>query len=232
MANKTALIIIGIIAATAMGVGAFVGSELGGPAATPTATPTASGGDGAPAATPSPTATATATASPTPTVAPSEFNRTKIELAIQERVNAERRNRDLRSLARFDVAVEMARFHSANMATQGYPNHAAGGYTTAERYEKYGIHDRCKLIDDSETGIRSGTALETVQKTAVGRPVDVDGERRYFRNETAVANAVVDRWVGDDESREKLLYENANRVGIGVVVTNDGSTYVTLDLCG
>ena len=232
MAKKTALIIVGIIAATAMGVGAFVGSELGEPAAAPTATPTAVAGGGDAGGDTTPTASPTVTASPTPTVAPSEFNRTRIEHEIQTRVNAERRDRGIGGLSRFEVAVEMARFHSENMAAQGYPTHAAGGFTTDDRYEKYDIHDRCKLVDDSESGLRDGEELETIDKTIVGRPFERDGTVHYYRNESAVAASIVDGWLDDPDARQKLLYKNARQVGVGVVVTDDGDSYTTLDLCG
>lgn len=234
MANKAALIVIGLIAATAMGVGAFVGAELGGPAAAPSPTPTAdtsgSGGAGQ-TATASPTASPTATP-PTPTVAPTTFDRTKIELEIQSRVNAEREERGRQPLERFDVAVEMARFHSENMAAQGFVSHSADGFTTIERYERFEIHDRCRTEDSSSTGIREGEELETVAKTTAGRPFTVDGERRYHRTESDVAAAVVDRWLDDDDARQKLLLGTATEVGVGVVVTEDGGTFATLNLCG
>ncbi|WP_255196568.1 CAP domain-containing protein [Halorarius litoreus] len=232
MANKAALIIIAVIAATAMGVGAFVGLELGGGAAvaSPTPTPTPEGGSGA--ATPTATATASATATPpTPTVSPTEFNRTKIELAIQSRVNAEREQRGHQSLRRFGVAVDMARFHSENMAEQGFVSHSASGLTTIDRYKRFEIHDRCRTEDSSGTGIREGDELETLAKVTAGRPVQVDGERQYYRNETAVGNAVVDRWLSEDAARKKLFLGPADEAGIGVVVTDDGGVYATLDLC-
>lgn len=233
MANKTALIIIGIIAATAMGVGAFVGSELGGTAGTPTPTPTPDGGGGeqSPTATLSPTTSPTATP-PTPTVAPAEFNRTKIELAIQARVNDERAERDLRELKRLSTAVEMARFHSENMAAQKYVSHSADGFSTVERYERFDLHDRCRTEDSTGTGIREGEALETLAKTTAGRPFEENGERRYYRTEGQIADAVVDQWLATSESRQKLLMSTAKDVGVGVVVTDNGGTYVTLDLCG
>ena len=234
MANKAALIIIAVIAATAMGVGAFVGLELGGGAgvASPTPTPTPDGGENGGA---TPTATATATASPTPTpvptVSPSEFNRTEIELAVQSRVNAEREERGHQRLRRFGVAVEMARFHSENMAEQGFVSHSADGLRTIDRYKRFEIHDRCRTEDDTGTGIREGDELETLAKVTAGRPVQVDGETRYYRNETAVANAVVDRWLAEEAASRKLFLGPADEVGVGVVVTDDGGVYATLDLC-
>lgn len=240
MANKAALIVIGVVAATAMGVGAFVGAELGGEPATPTPNPTPdttpdttdSGDEPDQTATDEGMTTGTATATPpAPTVAPAAFNRTEIELEIQSRVNAERRAQGRDPLERFDIAVEMARFHSENMAAQGFVSHAASGFTTKERYERFEIHHRCRTEDETGTGIREGEELETVAKTTAGRPFTVDGERRYHRTEAAVADAIVDRWL-DDDARQKLFLGTATEVGVGVVVTDDGGTFATLDLCG
>lgn len=234
MASKAALLVVVLVAAGAMGVGALVGSELGGSPPTATPSPTTAGGSGgtgqtggggSPAVTPSPTAT------PRPTVAPASFNRSAIELAIHSRVNEAREARGHDPLSRFDIAVEMARFHSANMAAQGFVSHDAAGYTTTERYERYDIYDHCRLADDSQTGVREGRALEAVTKTVAGRPYERDGERRYHRTESAVADAVVDRWLDDEDARKRLFFGNAEKVGIGVVVDDDGGTYATLDLC-
>lgn len=232
MANKAALIVIGIVAATTMGVGAFVGAELGGTAASPASTPTTgTSGSGGTGQTATVTASPTATP-PTPTVAPTTFDRTEVELEIQSRVNAERQEGGLEPLERFDVAVEMARFHSENMAAQGFVSHSANGFTTIERYERFEIHNRCRTVDSKGTSVHEGKQLETVAKTTAGRPFTVDGERRYHRTESDVAAAIVDRWLTDDTTRQKLLLDTAAEVGVGVVVAEDGGTFATLNLCG
>lgn len=236
MASKAALLVVVLVAVAAMGVGALVGSELGGPSssATPSPTTTAAGGPGGSGQTGAggtPTASSSSTSSPRPTVAPASFNRSAIEIAVHARVNEEREARGLQPLSRFDVAVEMARFHSENMAEQGFVAHAAGGYSTEERYKRYDIYDHCRLADDSQTGVREGRALEAVTRTVAGRSYERDGERRYHRTESAVADAVVDRWLDDEEARKRLFFGNAEKVGIGVVVDDDGGTYSTLDLC-
>lgn len=245
MANKVALLVLGVIVMTSMGVGALVGVQFGpgGPTeageATASPTTTAQPTDDA---TPSgnnngennggkTTATSTGTTTPQPTVAPEEFDREEIEAEVLADVNAYRKEQGLAELDGRPEIVEMARFHSENMAEQGYISHAAGGFNTQDRYERFDLADRCKVANNAEQGILSGEALETLQRTVAGRPYEQNGETRYNANESAVARAVVQNWIDREDSREKLNLENADQVGIGVIVTDDGVVYVTLDLC-
>lgn len=255
MVNKVALGILAVIVLTAMTVGGLVGLQLGGGslgdgpgAGTPTPTPgTATPGGGttptpttAPTATATPTRTATPTATPTaeptptsvPTVAASEFNETRVELFVRAILNNEREERDRGTLASHDPLDEMAEFHSDNMAQQGFRSHVAAGFTTAERYDRFELEDRCKVTDDTNTGIRQDQELETVAKTVAGQVyTDDEGNRRINRDEQDVAVTVLREWFEEDESRRKLLLRNADEIGVGVVVEEDGDTWVTVDLC-
>ncbi|WP_255150247.1 CAP domain-containing protein [Halorarius halobius] len=235
MVNKVSLlVVIALAAAWALGVGAFVGTYIEGPSLAKTPTPTPTGSPtSTPAAEPAATATTSATPveTPRPTVAPSAFDERAIERELLAAVNAKRDERDLAPLARFATGDEMARFHSANMADQGYPTHAAGGYTTVDRYERYDLYDRCRVLDDSNTGVRDGQQMEVVAKSVAGRRFQINDEDRLHRNESALASAVVDGWMNQTDSRRTLLLVNAERAGVGVVVADDGGTYVTVDLC-
>lgn len=253
MVNKVALGILAVIVLTAMTVGGLVGLQLGGgslgdgpgaggstatsgtvtPAGgstpTPTTAPTGT-------ATPEPARTATPTpeptATPVPTVAASEFNETRIGLFVQAILNNEREERDRGTLDSHGPLDEMAVFHSENMAQQGFVSHAAAGFTTAERYDRFELADRCKVTDDTNTGIRTDQELETVTKTVAGQVyTDGEGNRRINRDEQDVAVAVLRKWFAEDESRRKLLLQNADEIGVGVVVDEDGDTWVTVDLC-
>ena len=256
MVNKVALGILAVIVLTAMTVGGLVGLQLGGgslggPGAgttTPgpgTATP---GGDTTPTPTTAPTATATPTPEPTPTrtatptpeptptpvptVAASEFNETRIELFVAAIINNERKERNRKTLDSHGPLDEMAVFHSDNMAGQGFVSHVAAGFTTAERYDRFELENRCKVTDDTNTGIRKDQELETVAKTVAGQVyTDDEGNRRINRDEQDVAVTVLREWFEEDESRRKLLLRNADEIGVGVVVEEDGDTWVTVDLC-
>lgn len=249
MANKVALLILGVIVLTSMGVGALVGLQFGpvGPSGADdpgSATPTTDGGTNTATATAgasetptqaTDTATRTATVTPTPTprptVAPSEFDRAEIEAAVLAQVNAYRQDQNLDSLSGRSRIVEMARFHSENMAGQGYVSHVADGFDTQDRYERFDLSDRCRVSNNQNAGILQGSELETLKKTVAGRQYEEDGETRFNGNESAVAAAVVQSWIDNDRARSKLNLENANEAGVGVVVTENGRVYVTMDLC-
>ena len=255
MVNKVALGILAVIVLTAMTVGGLVGLQLGGgslgeggPGATATPTVAAAGGGESPSssptptATPTPTPTATPTATPTPTpeptptpvptVSPSEFNETQIEQFVTAILNDEREERDRQPLDTYGPLEEMARFHSENMADQGFVSHAAAGFTTAERYDRYELENRCKVTDDTNTGVRDDEELETVAKTVAGQVyTDSEGNHRINRDEQDVAGTVLRKWFDENEQRRKLLLQNADEIGVGVVVDDDGDVWATVDLC-
>lgn len=235
--NKGALFVVALFTVMSMGIGALVGAELGavGPTASPTtgvtATPaTADGGGGeVPAATTSSTPTATPTA--IPTVAPDEFDRATIEREIRSAINAERQSRGLQPLDHAGEVRQMNRFHSEQMADQRYVSYVAGGFTVDERRERFGLSGHCRVTNDANTAILDGREVETVGRTVAGRPYTREGDRHVDRDESAVASAVADQWLNDDEARAKLLLANADAVGVGAVVAGDGAVYVTVTLC-
>ena len=251
MVNKVALGILAVIVLTAMTVGGLVGLQLGGdslggapvgqgtpsptPTATPSPTPTSTATPTAtpsPTSTPSPTPTATRTATPVPTVAASEFSERRIEQFVVAIIDDEREERGLQTLRTYDPLDEMAEFHTDEMAGQGFVSHAAAGFTTGERYNDYGLGDRCLVTDERTDRVRENRELETVGKTVAGQVyTDDEGNRRINRDERDVAVAVLRKWFGQDEERRKLLLENADEIGVGVVVDDDGDTWVTVDLC-
>jgi len=114
----------------------------------------------------------------------------------------------------------MARYHSGNMADQGYPAHAAQGFNTQERYERFGLAQRCRLPDPTESSIRTGQELETIERVRPGTTDEGDIGRR-----------IVENWIDDDDDRRKLRYDATELTGIGVEVTEDGSVYATMNLC-
>lgn len=237
MANKFTLIAVLVIASTAMGVGAFVGTQLPSDAdnvstETPTPTPVPSAtGESTAAATATGTATATPTATPRPTVSPQEFDAATIEAEVLAAINAERAERGLDPLSSDSRLDPMAQFHSDNMADQGYVSHAADGYTTSDRYEKFDQSDRCRVPNDAQGGIVIKENLETLGLGIAGRPYEDDNETRVDRNESAVADAVVEDWFEDDRDAEVLTLENAGYAGVGANVTDRGRVFVTVDLC-
>lgn len=231
MVNKVALLVLGVVILTSVGVGALVGLQFG-PGEQAATTPTS--GAGTPtAASPTPTAsgTGTATVSPTarPTVAPAAFDRAEIEAALFAEVNAYREANGLETLYAEPELREMARFHSENMADEGELSHTAGGFTTAQRYERF--DQDCRVSNNADRGTLTGDALEALEYAVAGRPYEADGETRYHRNESAIAAAVLQDWNASADASKRLNLEDATHVGIGVHLTTDGEVYVTLNLC-
>lgn len=235
MVNKVALGILAVIVLTAMTVGGLVGLQLGGEGSldvggTPTPTPTPAASETGTSATPTPTPTATPTPTPEP-IEPGEFNESRIETELYEGLNDERTSRNDPELNLRADLTEMARFHSDNMAEQGFASHGAAGYTTEERYEEFDLGD-CRVPDDSNTGIRRGESLETVTKTFAGRPYETaDNETRISETEREVAQRALEKWFADTDERRKLLLQEADAVGVGVTMTEEGAVYVTVNLC-
>jgi len=248
MVNKVALGILAVIVLTAITVGGLVGLQMSDdgspgeatPAAngtsTPTPTPGTSGGDGGSTdgtADGDGTSTPASTPTPTPTVSPTRYDGSLIEDEARAAINERREEREMDRLTGDDPVDRMALNHSRAMARQGYVTHDAGGFTTAERYEAFGLADRCRIPDNSNTGIRDGEALETIDKKQFDRNYTFASDDRTvtLENETQVARASVDTWFDREESRRKLLLEEASVAGVGVVVTSDGDVYLTVDLC-
>lgn len=179
-------------------------------------------------ATPSATATPVPESSPTPgPIRPDSFNETKIRLLVVEEINDRRVDRGLEKLRSDEVLTRMAENHSSRMSEQGYLSHAAGDYSTEERYRRNGMYDACKVADDTNTGIRTGEALETLDKVSAGGEFD----NRTNRKEREIAVDAVENWFAQDSERRKLTYENAHRLGVGVHVSGSNRAYLTVDLC-
>jgi len=198
------------------------GTATEGPGSTDTTPPPTSTGTPPPTATPEPDATAT----PGP-VRPDSFNETKVRLLVVDEINDRRVERGLEKLRSDEVLTRMAGNHSRRMSEQGYVSHAAGGYTTEERYRRNDMYDACKIADDTNTGIRTGDAIETLDKVSAGGEFD----NRTNRNEREIAVDGVENWFGTDSERRKLTYENAERIGVGVHVSGSNRAYLTVDLC-
>jgi uncharacterized protein YkwD len=241
MVNKVALSILAIIILMSVTAGGIVGLQVGGDGTLDTigadegaAEPStgdseeSSGGTAAATSTPVPESTST----PLPTVTADEFNETRIEMLVQQLLNDRRQAEDIQDLRSHTPLDAMSQFHSGNMATQGYVSQSADGFTTADRYNRFNLSSRCRIVDDTNTGVRDGRELEVVGKFVAGQAYENSDEETVVDvDERAVATTIVDRWFANKEARKKLTLQNADEVGIGVVVQADGDTWVTADLC-
>jgi uncharacterized protein YkwD len=241
MVNKIALSILTIIVLIALTAGGIVGLQLGGgnvldtdgsDEMTPAPATESNGGESEGVTTATPTPESESTSTPGATVTANEFNETRIELLVQQLVNDRRQSQNIQRLRSYGPLDEMAQFHSENMAAQGYVSQSADGFTTADRYERYNLSSRCRIVDDTNTGVRDGRELEVVSKVVAGQSyTNNTGETVVDMDERAVATTIVDRWFADEQASEKLSLQNADEVGVSAAVQPSGETWVTAALC-
>jgi hypothetical protein len=245
MVNKAALSVLGVIVLVSMGVGVLIGMQIGGGGAGTTGMSTPTPGEGT-AQGPgdgesNPRAQTTIPGGEIETVQPPEeeqtiparrFERREINTEIKRLINQRRTNRDLSDLITdgqvTDKLDTMARNHSVAMADEGRVSHNIDGNTSRDRYEAAGLYSPCQFESDPGTYVVDAryNRLEVIGHVVAGRTHD--GE--FIENEEEVAQAIVSDWFSGT-SRDRLLYQNANQIGIGVEVTQSGDVYVTGNLC-
>lgn len=143
--------------------------------------------------------------------------RARLELAVHERVNEVRRERGLEPLA-FDTDLRaVARYHSEDMAEQGYFSHTGrNGSSFEDRYERFDY--RCRVPTDGFSYKTGGENLFTMQSPVELAPEDV-------------ADRAVQGWLDSPGHRRNLLDPDWRREGIGVARADDGRLYVTQNFC-
>ena len=254
MVNKAALGVLGVIVLVSMGVGVLIGMQLGGPAsAGPTDGNSSDGGetttapaDSTPTRTPFPESPPTAsgpggqeptiTAAGRTTVSYRRFDAREIAAHIKEDINERRQGAGLEAFVTSGSTVseidKMARTHSDAMADAGVVRNYLNGNSSADRYRAFNLFQTCSFPNEEDTFIvdATGNRLEVIGSTVAGRAYDRD-DPKFNENESQVAEALVTEWWDDPTKRERLSWVNAERIGSGVEVTQDGSVYATVNLC-
>lgn len=248
----TLVILVSLAVGVVIGM-TFDGGE-GSPTAPATETPTPDDNAATTAAPTTPTTTGTATTTATATstatatepattrtpIPPQRFREAEIEREIRAAVNERRTARGLDTLSNEgdvgDRLRALARSHSRNLSVEGQLVHTIDNQTSSDRYKSHDLYDQCQFKSSEGNYIikpdRPGEAeLETLGRTYAGVSYTSGGEQQFNDNETAVAQAIVDRWFETTTYRERLLLDNAGRLGVGVEVTNESSVWVTGNLC-
>lgn len=243
MVNKAFLSLVAVALFAVFGTGVLVGMQVGslgtgGPAETPTepgpqATGTPAGTD-APATSTSESTPASPASSDEPeSIPPREFNTRNISTAIVANVNDAREAEGLEPLSTTGTTAEnvqaMASSHSDAMAAAGLTRHTVDGVSSADRYRQYDLYDTCQFQVASYIEDAENNALEVVGRTYAGQEYPDDGVQKFNANDTAVANELTDEWFSTQSDR--LLYENADHVGVGVTLTRTGTVYATANVC-
>jgi len=231
MVNKSLLALAVVVLVAIFGVGVLVGTQIDGAALS---TPAASDGGSTPTdGTTGTTPTATS-AEPTPTpVSPESFDESAIAGRLVTLINEARAQENVTQLSTTGntagTLAAMAQNHSDAMAAAGEVNHTIDGQNSYDRYESNDLVDRCSFARGGTT-IESPTRdrFEAVGQTVAGQP----GGSEFNANDTAVAEALADDWLSTLPYSQRLTLDGAERVGVGVTITEAGDVYATVNLCG
>lgn len=168
----------------------------------------------------------------TQTETQSGVDKARVEAEIHKRINEIRQSRGLNRLKMTGRLREIARGHSADMATKGYFSHESpGGKTMEDRYREAGYE--CRV--DTGTGNQYATGAENIAYTYAYQSVRTDeGIRSHNGNETKIAHGIVTGWMNSDGHRQNILQNYWKHEGIGVATTesSDGTrVYATQNFC-
>ena len=255
MVNKAALGVLGVIVLVSMGVGVLIGMQLGGPTAAGPTDGNSSDGGGAETTAPGestetrtpfpespPTADVpggsepTVTAAGRTTVSYRRFDERDVAQLVKAEINERRTGAGLRAFVTSGGTVSeldrMARSHSDAMANAGAVRNYLEGNSSADRYRAFNLFETCSFPNEQDTFIvdATGNRLEVIGSTVAGRAYDRDAPK-FNENESQVASQLVTEWWEDPTKRERLSWVNAERIGVGVEITQDGSVYATANLC-
>lgn len=231
-----------VVLASVAGVGLILGTGSGDQGQSGAAAPTATDGQAAstePGPEATPIAPETATPAPTqPTATPSpeddqsdsaRVNRSQLVTAIETELNADRSfnnkfSTDSTTAARL---ASMAQAHSQDMADQQFLSHNVGNGNSEARYKRNDLYGQCEFQKDNYIVDASNNQLEVIGRVSV----DAYANGGAGTLEERLADALVSDWKTTPRYDERISYENADAVGVGVAVSSDGDLYATADLC-
>jgi len=215
------------------------GTANGTATAFPTLTPTS-------VPTPTPTATATPTATPTPTAIPTRtpmlprrFSEREVELELRRMIDDWRKSKGLDPYGEANGSLvkqvnEMSLNHSRAMAERGALVYETHNLTVPQRYMAFELLETCKFKKAGAQYIVTphNQQFQVIAQSYVGRNFQEGGETRYHENETAVARDIFRAWTENPVYADALEYRNANRLGLGIEITEDNEVWATGNICG
>jgi uncharacterized protein YkwD len=152
----------------------------------------------------------------------------RLEKAIHDLVNRERRSQGLKPLAWDAPLAVVARGHSKDMAGRNYFSHESPeGDGFEQRYRKG--HYRCAL----RTGNVIHLGAENLARgTLYASVTTLNGVRYYdWNSEQKIAYATVAGWMASPGHRANILTAHWKHEGIGLIIGNDQRVYVTQNFC-
>ncbi|WEL17042.1 putative protein with SCP/PR1 domains [Halorhabdus sp. SVX81] len=159
------------------------------------------------------------------------INQTQIESQVHQFINEERSERGLASLSFNDALQEIARYHSQDMAERRYFAHTApDGEDMGARYSRFDFQCEVQISDR-----QYATGAENIAYTYADTNVVTDGGTvNYNRNETRIAQGLVDGWMNSPGHRANILksYWQSEGIGIAITETDEGiRVYATQNFC-
>jgi len=248
MVNKAIIGLAAVVLLSVFGIGLLVGMQVGGgdiadSSATPDATESTETTASGPQTTATPSQSATTEQTETAPdegqadIPPREFSESNISAYIVEYLNDGREEAGVEPLSTSgttaaDVQI-MAQNHSETMASAEQVSHTIDGVTSADRYRDNGLYQTCEFnVDGNYIAEPSNDQFEAVGDTVAGQTYTVDGEEQFNGDDAAVARALVDHWLATSPYDTRLTVADASRVGVGVSITNRGTVYATVNICG
>jgi hypothetical protein len=162
-------------------------------------------------------------------------NRAAIETELLAEINDQRDSEGLQRITNegntAERLKEMAQAHTENVSQRGFTSHEYEGNNSADRYRVWDLYQTCKFQSDGGGYIVSPDQdqLEVLgqynasQYDEPGLSSDEIADR--------IASDIADNWWDRYYPDERLTYVNAERAGIGVVVTEQDEVFVTVNLC-
>lgn len=156
-----------------------------------------------------------------------DLNRSVLEGEIAGEINDYRARNGLDRLQAQGNTVEtitaMGRNHSRQLRADGEAWNLPSEYDITGLYQSYGLYESCKFLTNGEGGV---IKPDDGRVMAVHR-LDVDIE-----DESHLAQRTVEHWNGHRFHGEKLGYENAEQIGVGVAMDHENDVvYVAMSVC-
>jgi len=146
---------------------------------------------------------------------------------IHEYINRTRENKGIHPLQYDTALAELAKVHSYDMAKFRYFDHVdPSGLSPTERAKTSGY----TTVKRQGQNVTDGISENIIRIPLYKWVVFADGMTYHWRTEEEIAQSVLSGWLESPGHRENLLNPDADRQGIGVVITEDLRVYVTQDL--
>lgn len=232
---RSVVLVLGLLILGSMSVGVLIGMQLGNGTDvavqnhTQTSTPDRS--------TPTPIPGPDQTSDNSPQVPSPQSPSHQLRDALLRTINHYRANHNRSPLINIgpptDKLRQIATNHSEHMAAVGVAEISLRGSTSSERYNAAGLTEKCSFPSNSgySTIDPSVGKLELVANPVQAPPYE-NVEGGYKGDPSSVTQNSLSTWVDSNQDRRKLLYRSAEQAGIGIVITDRGSVYVTVSLCG